>query len=199
MSVATPESDRKAIEAARNQDKAGKDQPGEKISTAAQMFSTAASALGDVAKTLVDPISMFAEAVGRFSDLVQPKTAAVGKAAGGHIRGPGSGTSDSIPAMLSDGEYVVKASAVSHWGVHNMHAINNMEIPKFSLGGIVGMINMPHFASGGAVANSNHTLDIRTDSGTFQAVVSNDTMRSLSQSALRSKLNSSGNKPSWYK
>lgn len=32
--------------------------------------------------------------------------------AGGHIKGPGTGTSDSIPAMLSDGEFVMTAKAV---------------------------------------------------------------------------------------
>ena len=31
---------------------------------------------------------------------------------GGHARGPGTGTSDSIPAMLSDGEFVMTADAV---------------------------------------------------------------------------------------
>lgn len=31
---------------------------------------------------------------------------------GGHIEGPGTGTSDSIPAMLSDGEFVMTAKAV---------------------------------------------------------------------------------------
>jgi hypothetical protein len=34
-------------------------------------------------------------------------------AVGGLIRGPGTGTSDSIPAMLSDGEYVINAKATS--------------------------------------------------------------------------------------
>jgi hypothetical protein len=32
--------------------------------------------------------------------------------AGGHISGPGHGTSDSIPARLSDGEFVMTAKAV---------------------------------------------------------------------------------------
>jgi hypothetical protein len=32
--------------------------------------------------------------------------------AGGAINGPGSGTSDSIPARLSDGEFVMTAKAV---------------------------------------------------------------------------------------
>ena len=34
------------------------------------------------------------------------------RAAGGEISGPGTGTSDSIPAMLSDGEFVMTARAV---------------------------------------------------------------------------------------
>ena len=33
-------------------------------------------------------------------------------AGGGAINGPGTGTSDSIPAMLSDGEFVFTAKAV---------------------------------------------------------------------------------------
>jgi hypothetical protein len=37
---------------------------------------------------------------------------AFGKDKGGYISGPGTSTSDSIPAMLSDGEYVIKASSV---------------------------------------------------------------------------------------
>lgn len=32
--------------------------------------------------------------------------------AGGHLRGPGTGTSDDIPARLSDGEFVMTAKAV---------------------------------------------------------------------------------------
>lgn len=36
---------------------------------------------------------------------------------GGHVNGPGSGTSDSIPAKLSDGEYVVPADVVQQPGV----------------------------------------------------------------------------------
>ncbi len=36
--------------------------------------------------------------------------------ASGHTRGPGDGTADQIPAMLSDGEFVVPADVVSHLG-----------------------------------------------------------------------------------
>jgi hypothetical protein len=40
----------------------------------------------------------------------EPKT--VYSAAGGEVNGPGTGTSDSVPARLSDGEFVVTAKAV---------------------------------------------------------------------------------------
>jgi hypothetical protein len=46
------------------------------------------------------------------------------KASGGEITGPGSGTSDSIPAMLSNGEYVVNAKQTAKHR-HLLSAINN--------------------------------------------------------------------------
>lgn len=45
--------------------------------------------------------------------------------AGGSIIGPGNGTSDSIPAMLSNGEFVIRAAAVSKYGQGVLNAINN--------------------------------------------------------------------------
>jgi hypothetical protein len=58
------------------------------------------------------------------------------KADGGKIFGPGTGTSDSIPAMLSNGEYVINAEAVSRYGT-----------------GFMDMINAKKFANGGPVMN----------------------------------------------
>jgi hypothetical protein len=57
-----------------------------------------------------------------------------GRASGGYISGPGTGTSDSIPARLSNGEYVVRASAVSRYGTGMLHAINT---ERFAKGGPV--------------------------------------------------------------
>ena len=48
------------------------------------------------------------------------------KAQGGVIRGPGSNTSDSIPAMLSDGEFVVNAKSAMSFGYGNLDRINKM-------------------------------------------------------------------------
>ena len=56
-------------------------------------------------------------------------------AAGGYITGPGTGTSDSIPAWLSNGEYVMRAAAVRKYGVSFMHRINQN---RYAGGGLVG-------------------------------------------------------------
>jgi tape measure domain-containing protein len=58
-------------------------------------------------------------------------------ASGGMVTGPGTSTSDSIPAMLSSGEYVIRASAVSkHRDL--LHQINSGQVPTFATGGVVG-------------------------------------------------------------
>jgi len=58
-------------------------------------------------------------------------------ATGGLISGPGTSTSDSIPAMLSDGEFIVRAAAVDRIGVHALHRINSGTLPRFKKGGKV--------------------------------------------------------------
>ncbi|WP_152529629.1 hypothetical protein [Aliihoeflea sp. 2WW] len=58
-------------------------------------------------------------------------------ASGGHVRGPGTSTSDSIPAMLSDGEYVVNAKATRQHGAL-LEAINSGGVRGFAAGGPVG-------------------------------------------------------------
>ena len=61
-----------------------------------------------------------------------------GFATGGSVRGAGTGTSDSIPAMLSNGEFVVNAKATSqNRGI--LDAINSGKgISEFSTGGPAG-------------------------------------------------------------
>lgn len=56
-----------------------------------------------------------------------------GYATGGFISGPGTGTSDSIPAMLSNGEYVLRSAAVDRIGVATLNRMNH-----FATGGYVG-------------------------------------------------------------
>lgn len=45
---------------------------------------------------------------------------------GGHVRGPGTGTSDSINAKLSDGEFVMPADTVRKVGVRRLQELVNM-------------------------------------------------------------------------
>jgi hypothetical protein len=60
-------------------------------------------------------------------------------AAGGMIRGPGTETSDSIPAILSDGEYVVRAQSVRGIGIDRLNYMNQTgRMPAFQEGGFVG-------------------------------------------------------------
>lgn len=46
-------------------------------------------------------------------------------ARGGPVMGPGTSTSDSIPARLSAGEYVMNARATSRLGIDNLNALNS--------------------------------------------------------------------------
>jgi hypothetical protein len=46
-------------------------------------------------------------------------------ASGGPVKGPGTSTSDSIPARLSNGEYVVRASSAKMLGIDTLNALNS--------------------------------------------------------------------------
>jgi hypothetical protein len=75
--------------------------------------------------------------------------ASVFAADGGHVRGPGSTTSDSIPAMLSDYEFVTRASVVQQPGALGfLHDFNRngmaalagwMPHARHSTGGLAGL------------------------------------------------------------
>ena len=61
----------------------------------------------------------------------------------GRILGPGTETSDSVPALLSHGEFVVRAASVRKFGEGFFAALNAGFLPQ-----------VPRFAAGGAVANA---------------------------------------------
>ncbi|KVX73219.1 phage tail tape measure protein [Burkholderia ubonensis] len=86
-------------------------------------------------------------------------------ATGGAVSGPGTSTSDSIPAWLSDGEYVLKASAVDRIGVHTLDALNSghsiHSVARFASGGAVGSVARATRPAGG-----NTTLvDVTVNTG----------------------------------
>jgi hypothetical protein len=59
-------------------------------------------------------------------------------ATGGLVRGPGTGTSDSILAWLSAGEYVLPAATVRHYGMDRLELLRLRALPRFAAGGLVG-------------------------------------------------------------
>jgi TP901 family phage tail tape measure protein len=61
-------------------------------------------------------------------------------AAGGYISGPGTATSDSIPAMLSNGEFVVNAKSAASFGYGNLESIN-----KMAAGGLAARFDIPSY------------------------------------------------------
>lgn len=64
---------------------------------------------------------------------VLPKAELLQKAAGGPVFGPGGPRADLIPAMLSNGEYVINAGAVAHYGVGMFDQLNTQ---RFADGGL---------------------------------------------------------------
>lgn len=70
-----------------------------------------------------------------YVDEVRTGGAASRAATGGLIAGPGTSTSDSIPTMLSNGEFVMRAAAVAQYGLAFMNMINQGRLPGLANGG----------------------------------------------------------------
>jgi TP901 family phage tail tape measure protein len=93
-------------------------------------------------------------------------------AVGGFVSGAGSGKSDSIPAMLSNGEYVINADSVKKYGVQTFNAFNNK---KYSMGGPV--TRMPYSAGGlASSANSLYNINVTLNGSDLDA---NDVARAI--------------------
>jgi len=65
-----------------------------------------------------------------YLNVVRNESGGKNAASGGYITGPGSATSDSIPAWLSNGEYVIRAAAVQRYGVDTFHKLNALNFAK---------------------------------------------------------------------
>lgn len=131
-----------------------------------------------------------------------------GFAEGGHVRGPGTETSDSILARLSDNEFVIQAKAVRHYGAGLFDALNNMRIPapQFALGGLVDAISsvLPrtNFATGGMVAAatgpSGRPVILQIGSESFGPLTAGEhTVNKLERYAAGQQMRSAGRKPTW--
>jgi len=70
-----------------------------------------------------------------FGGLISNLVKKLGLASGGYVMGPGTSKSDSIPANLSNGEYVIQADSVSKYGKSFLDAVNNKSftVPQSAL------------------------------------------------------------------
>jgi hypothetical protein len=131
-------------------------------------------------------------------------------ATGGYVRGPGTGTSDSIFARLSNGEYVVRAAAVQRYGVGFLSRLNSMQLPKFNMGGLVNTFDnlasslaIPRFAGGGlAVAGGGSMSNVTIQFPGLPDIVglrgSSSVVDDLRKAASMAQIRSGGRKPSRF-
>lgn len=78
-------------------------------------------------------------------------------AAGGYVSGPGTTTSDSILSWLSNGEFVIRAAAVQHYGADFFRRLNAMVMPRFASGGEVRVpsVTAPQVSGAPIIFNIN--------------------------------------------
>lgn len=113
-----------------------------KKETAAQAGKTGVLAANATASYIAAmPFMAFGAAGVVSGQMLSAKMAGMGMSAfasGGYVSGAGTGKSDSIPAMLSNGEYVINADAVRRVGVSALNRINQGTSVGFADGGSVG-------------------------------------------------------------
>ncbi|WP_329778459.1 tape measure protein [Allisonella histaminiformans] len=112
-------------------------------------------------------------------DIASTGASVLKKAKGGAIIGPGTSTSDSIPALLSNGEYVINADAAAQIGRTTLDALNSGRYPAFASGGCVGGV------PGEIPQGRNLTLNISTlDAASFDDFLSRGAMDKIKQKLL---------------
>ncbi len=129
-----------------------------------------------------------------------------GFATGGRV--PGSGTGDTVRALLTPGEFVQRVAAVRHYGLDFMQRINTLQVPKFDMGGLVGALShvdsgVQRFAGGGLVgavtgAGSGSTINLTIGSETFAGLMAPRAVaEKLVTFARGESVRSTGKKASW--
>ena len=101
------------------------------------------------------------------------RSVALQLADGGYVQGPGTGRSDSIPANLSDGEYVVNARSTSKY-LGLLEAINSGRDPmRFAEGGLVARNDNDEGKFNRSETRTTETTGRPASSGAPQLVMAN--------------------------
>lgn len=109
-----------------------------------QAIKTALQGVMGVLQAFVSLIHAIADAVVAIVAMVTGHSVNYGAgyahlfAKGGKVEGPGTGTSDSIPAMLSNGEYVINAEAAQAIGYDTLDQINDKKTQDWTGGLLSG-------------------------------------------------------------
>lgn len=137
-------------------------------------------------------------------------------AGGGFVSGPGTSTSDSIPAWLSAGEFVINARATRMF-LPLLRAINGFRLPQgfldgirgFSMGGLadaMSSVGAPtiRMATGGLVpvaasSSAQRPVNITLDGQDFALVAADDVAEKLARAARGAAVRSAGRRPGWYR
>ncbi|MBG6290794.1 tape measure protein [Pseudomonas nitroreducens] len=115
-------------------------------------------------------------------------------ATGGILRGPGTGTSDSLLVRASAGEGFINARAVSYYGPDLIHAINRLGLPRFATGGVLGPVPIPSIpaaspslssAAPGAGASGLAPLTLVIGDRQYSMMAPPDTTKQIRREALK--------------
>lgn len=118
-------------------------------------------------------------------------------ATGGYIAGPGTSTSDSIPAFLSNGEYVLTADAVQNVGLPLLDAMNSGRVGHFATGGLVSGRNA---SSGGPIVQAGNTVVLNVsavDATSFADFLQREGGKALKQFLLDTDRDYTGSSDVW--
>lgn len=162
-----------------------------------QTWTNILQAITDLPKSIAEAIKGTGEAINASAGAVGP-----GLAGGGAVFGPGTATSDSIPARLSHGEFVVRAAAVRAYGSDLFHALNDMAINGFAMGGLVpgpGIASM-RFAEGGLAGGGQSVVNLSIDGNRFDGLKApQDVAQKLTSYAISRQTAQTGRTPSWVR
>ncbi|WP_306171000.1 phage tail tape measure C-terminal domain-containing protein, partial [Burkholderia pseudomallei] len=140
------------------------------ITTGKASFSSfATSVLADLAKIALRQaeIGVFKSMASAFSFFSEGGPV-LHRASGGPISGPGTGTSDSIPAMLSNGEFVVNAASTKKYR-SLLESINSGHMAHFATGGIAATLAPSPAASAVSSERPHFTVNLNGGGGLTEA------------------------------
>jgi hypothetical protein len=172
----------------------------------AEMLATAKQYVQPVIDMFKLLISLIASAAsGSSGSGDTPAFARGGHVGSGPVRGRGTSTSDSILALLSNSEFVIRAKAVAKYGRSFLEAVNSGRLdlgalPGFAMGGLVGG---PTLSIAGAGDNASskvmRPLTLQIGQDIFSGLMAPEAVADrLTRFAVNKQSKSAGARPTWH-